>query len=182
MAAATTPTTLKQHRRQRIRLKISRWVFESKGNRMDFVSFDVDWSRLLMISLARFRRRHLANHFNFPVDLLAVRQSLIATQLELRLQRHHTDFTEHAWIVEGFSELTALWVNFLSFVILNVINYFKFFSNDSSNSRSSFESGFYNNLSRSNSPLVTEQQDLPSPTFENRSLADLMVSRTLWIS
>jgi cytoplasmic polyadenylation element-binding protein len=49
-------------------------------------------------------------------------------------------------------------------------------SNDSTNSRSSYESGFYNNLSRSNSPLGNESQDLGSPTFENRSLSDLMVS------
>lgn len=48
------------------------------------------------------------------------------------------------------------------------------FSNDSINSRSSFESGFYNNLSRSQSPIDT--QDLGSPTYENRSLAELMVS------
>lgn len=48
-------------------------------------------------------------------------------------------------------------------------------SNDSSNSRSSYESGFYNNLSRSNSPLGNEPQDLGSPTYENRSLSELMV-------
>lgn len=53
------------------------------------------------------------------------------------------------------------------------------YSNDSSNSRSSFESGFYNTLSRSNSPLINDSQELGSPTFENRSLVELMVSLTL---
>lgn len=47
-------------------------------------------------------------------------------------------------------------------------------SNDSSNSRSSLESGFFHNLSRSNSPI--EPIELGSPNFENRSLVELMVS------
>ena len=54
-----------------------------------------------------------------------------------------------------------------------------FNSNDSSNSRSSYESGFYNNLSRSNSPLGNEPQELGSPNYENRSLSDLMVNLQL---
>lgn len=51
--------------------------------------------------------------FNFPEFslLFAVRQPLIATQFELRLQRHYTHNAQYAWIVEGFSEFAALWVN-----------------------------------------------------------------------
>lgn len=81
-----------------------------------------------MISLALFPPPSplIANHFNFPVNRLAVRQSLIATQLELRLQRHHTDIAKHAWFVEGFSELAALWVSFLSLVILRLLIFLTF--------------------------------------------------------
>lgn len=104
----------------------------------------------------------------------SVREPCTSTQLELRLQRHDSHNTEHAGIIESFHELSALRVSEPQQSNLNETDLSPS-SNDSCNSRSSYESGFYNSLSRSNSP-INEPPELNSPAFENHSLAELMVS------
>lgn len=168
MATATAAVTIKQHS-QRARLRTFRWVSKEKffpRSRLPSHFNDFPW-----IASRRFAI------FNFPgiFPPLTVWQPLAATQLELRLQCHHTNNSQHTGLVESISELAALRVRLPASAEVFPHLIAQFMSRNESNSRSSYESGFYNSLSRSNSP-VNDSHDMSSPSFENRSLADLMVS------